>query len=82
MQTKPETAGALATDMTAPWPLVQSLGAARDIRFCLSMEMMGALNAVERSESHFQQLFAQAGLKLVKAYHCRSLLAVLEVQIA
>ena len=82
MQSKPETAGSAATDTTAPWPLVQSLGAARDIRFYLSMEMMGALNAVERSESHFENLFAHAGLRLTKAYHCRSLLAVLEVQIA
>ena len=66
---------------TTAWPLLQSLGPATDYTLKLSMEMVAALNAHERSETEFRNLCSQAGLRLTNIYHCRSQLAAIEVEL-
>ncbi|KAI1778221.1 putative O-methyltransferase [Hypoxylon cercidicola] len=66
----------------APKPLLPNYGVHVHHGFSLDISMMALVNGKERTHAEFRKLFERAGLKMVKAWECRSILGIIECRLA
>ncbi|KAI1764122.1 putative O-methyltransferase [Hypoxylon sp. FL1150] len=66
----------------APKPLLPNYGVHGHHGFSLDISMMALVNGKERTHAEFRELFERAGLKMVKAWECRSILGIIECRLA
>ncbi|KAI0164271.1 putative O-methyltransferase [Hypoxylon sp. FL1284] len=66
----------------APKPLLANYGVHAHHGFSLDVSMMALMNGKERTHAEFRRVFERAGLKMVKAWECRSILGIIECCLA
>ena len=67
--------------VNAPAPLPANYGSASLFKNMQDLAMLALFNGTERTPAQLSELAAQAGLKVVKIWDCRSLVSITEMRL-